>query len=80
MVVELIDRGWVVRERDVSDARVQLMRRTPAGVTASDAIVQARNKRFGELLAQIEPIRRQQVVDAMIVLAEAVSNDSMATD
>jgi len=80
MVVELIDRGWVVRERDVSDARVQLMRRTPAGITASDAIVQARNHRFGELLAQIDPTRRQQVVDAMIVLAEAVSNDTMATD
>jgi len=80
LVVELIDRGWVVRARDVSDARVQLMRRTPAGVTASDAIVQARNQRFGDLLAQIDPNRRQQVVDAMIVLAEAVSNDAMATD
>jgi hypothetical protein len=42
--------------------------------------VQARNHRFGELLAQIDPTRRQQVVDAMIVLAEAVSNDTMATD
>ena len=80
LVVELIDRGWVVRERDTHDARVQLMRRTPAGVTASDAIVQARNQRFGELLGRIEPSRRQQVVDAMIVLAEAVSDDSMATN
>lgn len=80
LVVELIDRGWVVRERDASDARVQLMRRTPAGVTASNAIVQARNQRFGELLERIEPARRQQVVDAMIVLAEAVSDDTMATN
>lgn len=80
MVVELIDRGWVVRERDTHDARVQLMRRTPAGVTASDAIVQARNQRFGELLGRIEPSRRQQVVDAMMILAEAVSDDSMATN
>ncbi len=80
LVVELIDRGWVVRERDAHDARVQLMRRTPAGVTASDAIVQARNQRFGELLGRIEPGRRQQVVDAMMILAEAVSDDSMATN
>ena len=80
LVVELIDRGWVVRERDAHDARVQLMRRTPAGVTASDAIVQARNQRFGELLGRIEPARRQQVVDAMMILAEAVSDDSMATN
>ena len=80
LVVELIDRGWVVRERDASDARVQLMRRTPAGVTASDAIVQARNQRFGELLGRIEPARRQQVVDAMMLLAEAVSDDTMATN
>ncbi len=80
LVVELIDRGWVVRERDAHDARVQLMRRTPAGVTASDAIVQARNQRFGELLGRIEPSRRQQVVDAMMILAEAVSDDSMATN
>ena len=55
-------------------------RRTAAGITASDAIVQARNQRFGELLGRIEPARRQQVVDAMIVLAEAVSDDSMATN
>jgi DNA-binding MarR family transcriptional regulator len=80
LVVELIDRGWVVRERDAHDARVQLMRRTPAGVTASDAIMQARNQRFGELLGRIEPGRRQQVVDAMMILAEAVSDDSMATN
>ena len=80
LVVELIDRGWVVRERDTHDARVQLMRRTPAGVTASDAIMQARNQRFGELLGRIEPGRRQQVVDAMMLLAEAVSDDTMATN
>lgn len=80
LVVELIDRGWVIRERDTHDARVQLMRRTPAGVTASDAIMQARNQRFGELLGRIEPGRRQQVVDAMMLLAEAVSDDTMATN
>ena len=80
LVVELIDRGWVVRERDTNDARVQLMRRTVAGITASDAIVLARNHRFGELLERIDPIRRQQVVEAMIVLAEVVSNDTMATN
>jgi DNA-binding MarR family transcriptional regulator len=79
LVVELIDRGWVVRERDVSDARVQLLRRTPAGITASDADSAAQST-FRELLAQIDPVRRQQVVDAMIVLAEVVSNDTMATD
>lgn len=79
LVLALIDRGWVVRERDTHDARVQLLRRTPAGVTASDAIVQARNQRFGELLGRIEPGRRQQVVDAMMLLAEVVSNDTMAT-
>jgi len=78
LVVDLIDRGWVIRERDAHDARVQLMRRTPAGVTASDAIMPARNQRFGELLRRIEPGRRQQVVEAVVVFAEAVGDATVA--
>lgn len=78
LVVDMVQRGWVERARDERDGRIQLLRRTPAGVDASAQIVQARNTRFGELLMRVDPLRRQQVVDAMTLLAEVVSNDMVA--
>ncbi len=80
LVVDMVARGWVERARDERDGRIQLLRRTADGVAASEQIVQARNMRFGELLQRVDPVRRQQVVDAMTVLAEVVSNDVVATD
>lgn len=75
LVVDMVARGWVERARDERDGRIQLLRRTTDGVTATEQIVQARNMRFGELLQRVDPERRQQVVDAMTLLAEVVSND-----
>ena len=75
LVVDMVGRGWVERARDAHDGRIQLLRRTADGVVATAQIVQARNTRFGELLQRVDPIRRQQVVDAMALLAEVVNND-----
>lgn len=80
LVVDLMQRGWLARERDVYDGRIQRLRRTATGIDATAQIVQARNTRFGELLQRVDPVRRQQVVEAMTLLAEVVSNDVVAAD
>ena len=80
LVVDLMQRGWLARERDVYDGRIQRLRRTATGIDATAQIVQARNTRFGELVQRVDPVRRQQVVEAMTLLAEVVSNDVVAAD
>lgn len=79
LVIDMVQRGWVERARDAHDGRIQLLRRTPQGMAVAEQIVQARNMRFGELLMRVDPLRRQQIVDAMTLLAEVVTNDVDAT-
>jgi DNA-binding MarR family transcriptional regulator len=78
LVLDLERRGWVERERAEHDARVQLLKRTEAGVRAAEQIVQARNVRFGSLLYRIAPDQREQVVKAMKILAEVLHDEPMA--
>lgn len=80
LVLDLERRGWVERERAEHDARVQLLKRTDAGVQAAEQIVQARNVRFGGLLYRIAPDQRDQVVQAMKILAGVLHDESMAAD
>lgn len=80
LVVDLEQRGWLMRERSGDDARMQLLRRTDIGHEASLEIVQARNQRFGALLERVEPGQRAAVVAAIGVLVEALHDESMATN
>ena len=78
LVVDLEERGWIVREKAEHDARVTLLRRTAVGTDKSQAISTARNERLGGLLDHIPLAQRAQVVEAIQVLAEVVQNDSLA--
>jgi len=80
LVVDLEQRGWVVRERSDDDARMQLLRRTKVGQEVSEEIVLARNQRFGALLERVDPAQRANVVAAMSMLVEALHDEHMATN
>lgn len=80
LVVDLEQRGWVMRERSGDDARMQLLRRTDAGQDASEEIVQARNQRFGALLERVPSAQREHVVAAVSILVEALHDELMATN
>jgi DNA-binding MarR family transcriptional regulator len=80
LVMDLEQRGWLMRERSDDDARMQLLRRTATGQEVSHEIVQARNQRFGALLEQVEPGQRAAVVAAISVLVEALHDESVATN
>jgi DNA-binding MarR family transcriptional regulator len=79
LVVDLEERGWIVREKAEHDARVTLLRRTAVGTDKSQAISAARNERLGGLLDHIPYDQRAQIVKAIQVLAEVVQNESVAT-
>lgn len=80
LVVDLEQRGWVVRERSDDDARMQLLWRTKVGQEVSEEIVLARNQRFGALLERVDPAQRANVVAAMSMLVEALHDEHMATN
>jgi DNA-binding MarR family transcriptional regulator len=80
LVVDLERRGWVERERSSDDARVQLLQRTHEGSEATEAIVKARNVRFGSLLQRVSSDQRDLVVHAMKILAEVIQDELVAAD
>lgn len=72
LVAQLIDRGWVTRERDPHDARVASLTLTPAGQRAANNLAAAREKKFADLLAAIPEAERDAVLHALKTLTEAL--------
>lgn len=63
--------GWVQRERDEHDQRAMRLRLTAAGTELSERMRAARSDKFVRLLDAIPPNQRDQVIDAIRILARA---------
>jgi DNA-binding MarR family transcriptional regulator len=72
LVAQLEDKGWVVRDRSSTDARVLLLRLTAEGRRMTEQIAAARQMRFAKLLAAIPEEQRAEVVAALTTLVEAI--------
>jgi DNA-binding MarR family transcriptional regulator len=72
LVAQLEDKGWVVRDRSSTDARVFLLRLTAEGRRMTEQIATARQMRFAKLLAAIPEGQRAEVVAALATLVEAI--------
>lgn len=73
LVAQLEDKGWVVRDRSSTDARVLLLRLTAEGRRMAEQIATARQMRFAKLLAAIPEEQRAEVVVALATLVEAMN-------
>ncbi len=72
LVAQLVERGWVDRERDAADGRALRLRLTERGVRAAREIEEARRRRFASVLERIPEDEREGVLAALGVLVEAM--------
>jgi DNA-binding MarR family transcriptional regulator len=75
LVTHLENRGWLSRRRGSPDGRVTLLSLTDAGHEAARRLVAARAARFDRLLEALPPERREDVIDALSLLVEALHDD-----
>lgn len=71
LVSQLIARGWVQRNPDVSDGRAVFVSLTDEGRTVADRLERARARRFEDLLAAVPDDRRAVVIEGIGQLAVA---------
>lgn len=71
LVSRLEHRGWVERARTDRDARVRLLRLTPAGRTAHEQLSVARTALYSRLLAALPDVNRGAVLDSLKLLVQA---------
>jgi DNA-binding MarR family transcriptional regulator len=72
LVVQLVERGWVLREQSQMDGRVLLLSLTDDGRQIAGELAVARRARFERLLSAIPEAKRRDVSDALGVLVEAL--------
>ena len=72
LVAQLEGKGWIVRDRSSTDARVLLLRLTAAGHKVAEQLAAARQARFAALLAAIPEAQRAEVVAALATLVGAI--------
>lgn len=68
---KLEQRAWVARTRSERDARVQLVRLTPAGEAAVTRCVQALHQAESEAMTTLTPVEQAMLVELLHKLARA---------
>jgi DNA-binding MarR family transcriptional regulator len=76
LVGQLADRGWVEREPHPTDGRAVRLHLTERGARVADEIEEARRRRFADLLERIPAAARDDVLQALAVLTEALDEPS----
>ena len=73
LVGQLINRGWVRRDKRAGDGRVVWLELTGDGSRASGELAVARAARIGRLLRNIPADRRAVVLEALTLLVDAAT-------
>lgn len=72
LVGQLEERGWAGRQVNPANRREHLLELTPEGTRVGASIAVAAQQRFGSILSQIDPAKRDQVIEALQLLQAAV--------
>lgn len=72
LVAQLVAQGWVQREPSAADGRVLLLSLTTEGQRIAGELAAARRARFERLLQAIPAARRNEIVNALGLLVEAI--------
>lgn len=75
LVEQLMRRGWLTRVTDPADARAYRLALTDHGRAAATRTDRASRGRFAQILAQVAPDQRSQVVRALGLLSAAMAAD-----
>lgn len=76
LVQHLAERGWLARERDVSDGRAVRMCLTPDGHEAAAQLAAARATKFSGIVEALPPAERDTVLHALDLLVRALDNSA----
>jgi DNA-binding MarR family transcriptional regulator len=76
LVGQLEGRGWLERRRNQTDGRVIDLWLTQAGQNAAVELSVARRAKFAHILAAIPEERRDEVIEALHILVEAIRDNS----
>jgi DNA-binding MarR family transcriptional regulator len=76
LVDNLVRRGWLTRTPHPTDGRAVLLRLTPRGLDAAIELQQARRRKFEALLDRISEDDREQIVQALDAMTEALDDHS----
>lgn len=72
LIDQLEAKKWVTRTPDATgDARVRQVSLTPRGEQIADQVLEARTKRFSNIISKIDETKRASVIEAMELLTEA---------
>lgn len=72
LVGVLSRRGWIERDRNPADRRIIEIQLTDTGKQAATTLSSARQLKFDQVLSSIPENRRDDVIDALNVLVEAI--------
>ena len=72
LVNALSRRGWIERDRNPADRRIVEIQLTDTGKQAANTLSDARQLKFDQVLSSIPKDRRDDVIDALDVLVEAI--------
>lgn len=65
-------RGWIERDHNSVDKRIVELQLTDAGKQAANALSAARQLKFDKVLSAIPENHRDDVIDALNILVEAI--------
>lgn len=72
LLTGLEKRGWIERDRNPADRRIVEIQLTDIGKQAANTLSDARQLKFDQVLSAIPESRRDDVIDALNVLVEAI--------
>ncbi|MFT5194063.1 MAG: DNA-binding MarR family transcriptional regulator [Candidatus Promineifilaceae bacterium] len=72
LVQQMVQRGWIKRERSLEDGRVWLCQLTPAGQKIARDVAEARSRKFEGIIAQIPEDSQGNVLKSLTILVEAI--------
>lgn len=72
LVEQLEQRGWIVRERDIRDNRLRLLRLTELGAEVTEAMHRHMHERHAELFNQLAPQEQAALLEGLTALRRAL--------
>lgn len=72
LVAKIVKRGWVRREQSKADGRVYHLFLTESGEQVAEELAEARMAKMSQIFDQIPPDRRDDVLNSIDILVEAI--------
>lgn len=76
LIQQLKKKNWLIYETDPKDHRVKILKLSEGGLKVAQQLESSRKEKFDRILSKIPPGKQQDVIVAMELLTQAISNES----